>query len=103
MSRSEKNWLKRAKRVTEQDSDHTRKEIGDLLFAASNFAHKGEVDPETVLREANAKFNQRFCSVENQLTAYFIAGAYSLICSSPVNRRRNRPASGMDRRASTSR
>ncbi len=39
-------------------------EIGDLLFAAANLARKLEVEPETALRRATAKFERRFRRVE---------------------------------------
>src|ERR1700674_4129942 len=39
-------------------------EIGDLLFAAANLARKLEVEPETALRRATAKFERRFRAVE---------------------------------------
>lgn len=39
-------------------------EIGDLLFAAANLARKLEVEPETALRRATAKFERRFRQVE---------------------------------------
>jgi tetrapyrrole methylase family protein/MazG family protein len=40
-------------------------EIGDLLFALVNLARWCHVDAESVLREANARFKQRFSSIEN--------------------------------------
>ena len=40
-------------------------EIGDLLFAAANLARKLEVEPETALRRATAKFERRFRAVEH--------------------------------------
>jgi MazG family protein len=39
-------------------------EVGDLLFAAANLARKLDVEPETALRRAIAKFERRFRAVE---------------------------------------
>jgi MazG family protein len=39
-------------------------EMGDLLFAAANLARKLEIEPETALRRATAKFERRFRRVE---------------------------------------
>jgi len=39
-------------------------EIGDLLFAAANLARKLDVEPETALRRATAKFERRFRALE---------------------------------------
>jgi MazG family protein len=39
-------------------------EMGDLLFAAANLARKLEVDAESALRAANAKFERRFRAME---------------------------------------
>jgi nucleoside triphosphate diphosphatase len=44
--------------------DRLEDEIGDLLFAAANLARKLEVEPETALRRATAKFERRFRRVE---------------------------------------
>src|SRR5271165_1126912 len=40
-------------------------EIGDLLFAAANLARKLDVDAESALRAANAKFERRFRAMES--------------------------------------
>jgi len=39
-------------------------EVGDLLFAAANLARKLDVEPETALRHATAKFERRFRQIE---------------------------------------
>jgi ATP diphosphatase len=44
--------------------DRLEDEIGDLLFAAANLARKLEVEPETALRRATAKFERRSRRVE---------------------------------------
>jgi nucleoside triphosphate diphosphatase len=43
-------------------------EVGDLLFSVVNLARKLDVDPETALVLANAKFTRRFQSMEQQAT-----------------------------------
>jgi MazG family protein len=48
-------------------SDEIAAEIGDLLFTLANFCRHLEVDPETCLRAANAKFARRFRAVEREL------------------------------------
>jgi nucleoside triphosphate diphosphatase len=44
--------------------DRLEDEVGDLLFAAANLARKLDVEPETALRRATAKFERRFRQVE---------------------------------------
>lgn len=42
-------------------------EIGDLLFAVAQYARHHRINPETALREANARFERRFGHVEGAL------------------------------------
>jgi nucleoside triphosphate diphosphatase len=44
-------------------------EFGDVLFAIVNIARHYGIDPESALREANAKFERRFRFIEDQLQA----------------------------------
>jgi ATP diphosphatase len=47
--------------------DEVTEEVGDLLFVMANLARHLNVDPEVALRQANAKFQRRFESIEDAL------------------------------------
>ncbi len=47
-----------------QGAEEQEAELGDVLFAAVNYARWLKVDPEAALREANARFRRRFEHVE---------------------------------------
>jgi tetrapyrrole methylase family protein/MazG family protein/ATP diphosphatase len=49
------------------DVEKARAELGDLMFVCANLARKLEVEPETALRAANAKFERRFGHIERRL------------------------------------
>ncbi|MFT7593444.1 MAG: ATP diphosphatase [Paracoccaceae bacterium] len=49
--------------------DEVEEEFGDLLFVMANLARHLNVEPETALRRANAKFIRRFEGVEARLSA----------------------------------
>src|SRR5215468_10106498 len=53
-----------AEMVNGAGPERIEEEVGDLLFAAANLARKLDVEPETALRRATAKFERRFRAVE---------------------------------------
>ncbi|WP_414902895.1 nucleoside triphosphate pyrophosphohydrolase [Sphingomonas flavalba] len=57
--------LEELREVDAAEDDAARvDEVGDLLFAAVNFARHLNIDPEAALRRANAKFERRFRAME---------------------------------------
>jgi MazG family protein len=57
-----------AEAIAAKESDERiGQEIGDLLFAAAQLARHYRLNPETALREANARFERRFGHVERAL------------------------------------
>jgi MazG family protein len=53
--------------AAEGDDAGVAAEMGDLLFTIANWCRHLELDPETCLRAANAKFADRFHSVEGEV------------------------------------
>ncbi len=53
--------------LAEGDSVGARAEIGDLLFAIANLARHLDGDPESAIRQTNAKFESRFAFIEAEL------------------------------------
>ncbi|MSO81259.1 MAG: nucleoside triphosphate pyrophosphohydrolase [Alphaproteobacteria bacterium] len=47
--------------------ERTEAEIGDVLFSVAQLARRLDIDPETALRGANARFERRFRAVEDKL------------------------------------
>ena len=54
-------------RSDEQDDDKLEDEFGDILLAVANLGRHLEIEPETALRRANAKFVARFRHIETEL------------------------------------
>ena len=48
------------------DAESREAEMGDILFSLVNLARWQEIDPESVLREANLRFTQRFAALERR-------------------------------------
>lgn len=60
-------WTELQAAVADEDLDSIKEEFGDLLFSLVNLARHLEIDCEQTLRAANAKFENRFAFIENQL------------------------------------
>ena len=53
--------------MVNEDQQHIREEMGDLLFACVNLARHIDVDAESALRQSNEKFIRRFNYVFEQM------------------------------------
>ena len=51
------------------DTTAAAAEMGDVLFTLANLCRHLELDPESCLREANARFGRRFRAVEAEVAA----------------------------------
>jgi MazG family protein len=54
--------------IAGDDSGHIDEELGDLMFSAVNLARFRKTDPEVLMANANAKFEQRFAEMETLLS-----------------------------------
>lgn len=55
--------------LSAESAEHRAEEMGDLLFVIVNWARWLKIEPETALREANAKFYRRFHYIEQTVAA----------------------------------
>ena len=55
--------------IESHDDERVKEEVGDLLFASLNVARFLQIDPETALSRANAKFAERFRRLEQAFAA----------------------------------
>lgn len=53
--------------IQEGNPDRVGEELGDLLFSVVNLARFRKIDPEVLMADANAKFEQRFAAMEHDL------------------------------------
>ncbi len=53
--------------VNEKDEKKIEEELGDLLFALTNYSRSWKMNPEDVLRKATTKFEKRFSFIEKKL------------------------------------
>jgi len=58
-----------ARTATTSSQGAIAEEMGDLLFVMAKLARHLKLEPETVLRQANAKFSRRFAGIERKLAA----------------------------------
>ncbi|SEK72117.1 ATP diphosphatase [Colwellia chukchiensis] len=59
--------LREVKAELHHDDQALAAELGDLMFAVVNLCRHAKQDPESLLRQANQKFSQRFNGVEAQV------------------------------------
>ncbi len=59
--------------LAQGDTGGAGAEIGDLLFAVANLARHLDGDPESAIRQTNAKFERRFAFIEAELARRGVA------------------------------
>lgn len=59
--------------IADASPDTLEEEVGDLLFAVTNWARHLNVNAEAALRRANAKFERRFRAMESEAAESFAA------------------------------
>jgi nucleoside triphosphate diphosphatase len=67
LNKAEEEILELKEAVSSGKDADIAEELGDLLFVLANFARWKNLDPDMVLRQANAKFERRFRLVEEML------------------------------------
>jgi MazG family protein len=64
-------WKKLAEEIQEfhqaKSNEQKVEELGDILFTIVNIARKNKINPEDALRNANAKFRERFSKLEKRV------------------------------------
>jgi tetrapyrrole methylase family protein/MazG family protein/ATP diphosphatase len=55
--------------AAEGDAEEIAAEMGDVLFSVANWCRHLQLDPETCLRSANARFTRRFRAMESAVAA----------------------------------
>jgi uncharacterized protein YabN with tetrapyrrole methylase and pyrophosphatase domain len=64
-------WKKLEEEIQEfhqaKSNEQKVEELGDILFTIVNIARKNKINPEDALRNANAKFRERFSKLEKRV------------------------------------
>lgn len=67
MKKVKEEWRELQTAITDRRKNAIEEELGDLLFTLANLARHLKLDPEQVLRRANAKFKKRFDILDKRL------------------------------------
>lgn len=66
LKKLEEEWQELDEALAEDDKEAVAHELGDMLFTCVNLARHLKIDPESALRQANGRFENRFREVERQ-------------------------------------